>query len=175
MMKPAPQIEDLFALFPGTNDLPSYRLLPAEQLPSPYRELLAHEQHMTVTVEAYHGGPVDVQVLEDRLDGDEYSRRIVLVHRASGRRVLFGIVQINLRMTSPDVRQAILARREPLGHILIAHDVLRRIEPIAYVAIEPGPKQLAWFGLHQPQPLYGRLAIIHCDEQPAVELFEAVV
>ena len=34
--------------------------------------------------------------------------------------------------------------------------------------------QLAWFGLTKPQPLYGRLGFIHCDEQPAVELLEIV-
>jgi hypothetical protein len=33
---------------------------------------------------------------------------------------------------------------------------------------------MQWFGLTEPVRTYGRLAIIHCDEQPAVELLEIV-
>ena len=36
------------------------------------------------------------------------------------------------------------------------------------------PPQLAWFGKTAPVPIYGRVAFIHCDNQPAVELFEAI-
>ena len=31
-----------------------------------------------------------------------------------------------------------------------------------------------WFALDRPKPTYGRLAYIHCDGQPAVELLEIV-
>jgi hypothetical protein len=34
---------------------------------------------------------------------------------------------------------------------------------------------MGWFGLDSPRPTYGRFALIHCDEQPAVELLEIVV
>ena len=44
----------------------------------------------------------------------------------------------------------------------------------AYLKIEPGPLQLRWFGLDKPQPLYGRLGFIFCDDRPAVELLEIV-
>lgn len=173
-MNEAPQMEELFALFPHAGDLPAYELVPADELPQPYRNLLVHEEHMTVTVEAFHGGVVDVRVLESRQDGPQYARKILLVHRASGKIVLFGIVVIDFALTSPDVRTAILSQGTPLGRILIENDVLRRIEPTAYVRIRPGPAQLAWFGLPRPQPFYGRLAIIHCDGKPAVELLEVV-
>ena len=63
---------------------------------------------------------------------------------------------------------------QPLGRILIRHNVLRRIEPTAFVRVVPGPTMMQWFGLDQPTPTYGRLAYIHCDEQPAVELLEIV-
>ena len=33
---------------------------------------------------------------------------------------------------------------------------------------------MRWFGLKEPATLYGRLAIIHCDGKPAVELLEIV-
>jgi hypothetical protein len=33
---------------------------------------------------------------------------------------------------------------------------------------------MAWFGGGDPKPIYGRLALIHCDGKPAVELLEVV-
>ena len=48
------------------------------------------------------------------------------------------------------------------------------IEWTPFLRIEPGPAQMAWFGLSEAKPLYGRLAIIHCDGEAAVELLEVV-
>jgi hypothetical protein len=31
-----------------------------------------------------------------------------------------------------------------------------------------------WFGLSEPRETYGRLALIHCDGKPAIELLEIV-
>ena len=37
-----------------------------------------------------------------------------------------------------------------------------------------GPRMMEWFGMASPRPTYGRLAIIHCNREPAVELLEIV-
>ena len=169
-----PDLDELFALFPPADDRPAYAVIPGDAMPEPYRGLLVHEHHMTVTVEAHHGDLVDVRVLARRHEGNSYARKIVLTLRGSGKVVLFGIVRINLGYCAPAVRAAIVAQRTPLGRVLIEHNVLRRIEPTAYLRVRPGPRQLAWFGLDRPQPFYGRLGIIHCDEKPAVELLEIV-
>ena len=144
------------------------------QVPEPYRGLLVHEYHMTVTVEAYHRNQVDVRVLACHQQGDSYAREILLALPSSGRVVQFGIVRIDLRYCSPEVRKEIIAGQTPLGRILIQHKVLRRIEPTAYLQVIPGPAMMEWFGLDNPHPTFGRLAIIHCNEQPAVELLEIV-
>src|SRR5262249_34090759 len=107
--------------------------------------------------------------------GNTYARKIVLTPQGSSRVVLFGIVRINLDYCDQEVRRAIVEGKTPLGRILIEHDVLRRIEISAHLRIRPGPKQLAWFGLSEPKPFYGRLGFIHCDGKPAVELLEIVV
>ena len=169
-----PTIEDLFALFPGRDAQFSYNLVPGDEVPAPYHDLLVHEHHMTLSVEEYHGGSVDVRVMEYRQDGDHYSRKILLVHQATGKIVQFGIVRIDLGQTSPEVRAALLERKTPVGRILIEHDVMRRIEPTAFVSIDAGPEQMAWFGESGEGVLYGRLAIIHFDGMPAVELLEVV-
>ncbi len=61
-----------------------------------------------------------------------------------------------------------------MGRVLINANVLRRIEPTAFLRVTPGPAMIEWFGLDEPRPTYGRFALIHCDEQPAVELLEIV-
>ena len=73
------------------------------------------------------------------------------------------------------IRAAIVEGKTPLGRILINHDVLRRIEPTAFLEVTPGAEMMRWFGLDKAVPTYGRLALIHCDGQPAIELLEIVV
>lgn len=169
-----PDVESLFALFPRGDYLRAYELVAGELVPQPYRDLLVHEHHMTVTVEAHHGRPVDVKVLHVNRGDDIYARMILLALQGSGKIVQFGIVRIHFRYCDEGVRQEILAENKPLGRILIEHDVLRRIEPTAFLRITPGIQMMKWFGLQQPATTYGRLALIHCNERPAVELLEIV-
>jgi hypothetical protein len=176
-MKPpaaGPNLEELLGLLPPADFLQSATHVPPSQVPEPYHSLLVHEHHMTVTVEKYHGGLVDVRVLDSRLDGDSYTRKILLALRGSGKIVQFGLVRIHLQYCSAVVRAEILSRRTPLGRILIQHDVMRSIEPTGCLRVIPGPAMMKWFNLAQPTPTYGRLAFIHCDGQPAIELLEIV-
>jgi chorismate-pyruvate lyase len=169
-----PSAKDLCALFPSAEELFAGAIVQPNDVPEPYRELLVHSHHMTVTVENHHGSLVDVRILERRQDQDAYSRKILLVLQSTGRVVQFGIARVRLRYCSPDVRAAIVAGEKPLGRILIEHDVLRRVEPTAFLQVTPGREMTAWFGLDQPRTTYGRLAIIYCDGQPAVEVLEIV-
>ena len=171
-----PEWHHLFALFPPGRgeDLPEHEVVPADEVPPPYHGLLVHEHHMTVTVEAFHGSLVDVRVLDRRHKGDSYARKILLALQGSGRVVQFGIMRIDLGLCSGAVREEIVAGTAPLGRILIQHDVLRRIQPKAYLRIIPGKAMMEWFNLKRSRPTYGRLALIHCDDKPAVDLLEIV-
>ena len=172
--KHGPALKALYALFPNADDLPEHEFVPGDEVPKPYHDLLVHEHHMTVTVEAFHGDKVDVRILERSHQGDSYARKILLALQQTGRIVQFGIVRINLAVVEPEVRTEIIAGQTPLGRTLINHNVLRRIEPTGYLRVLPGPAMMGWFGLDRPVPTYGRLAYIHCNEQPAVELLEIV-
>jgi chorismate-pyruvate lyase len=169
-----PDLATLFQLFPPSSYLREFDVISADQVPQPYRELLVHEHHMTVTVEAHHKSLVDVKVLERQCHGDAYARKILLAKQTDGRIVQFGLVLIWLNYCSPEVRAEILAEKTPLGRILIEHNVLRRIEPTDFLRVTPGPEMMQWFGLKTPEPAYGRLALIHCDGKPAIELVEIV-
>jgi chorismate-pyruvate lyase len=164
----------LQALFPPSDDIAETEVVAADQVPAPYDSLLVHEHHMTVTVERHHGSLVDVDILDRRHKGDTYARKILLRLQSTGRIVQFGIVRIHLQYCDAEVRREIIAGKTPLGRILIEHDVLRRIEPTAYLKIVPGSAMMSWFGLDRPVHTYGRLALIHCNEQPAIELLEIV-
>ena len=169
-----PDLRELFLLFRSEEDLPQYEIIPPEEVPQPYHDLLVHEHHMTVTVEAHHGDLVNVHILQRRQDGEYYARQILLTLQKSGKVVQFGIVRVNLSFVSPEVRAEIVAGKIPFGRILINHNVLRRIEPTAYLRIHPRHVMMGWFGMSESRPVYGRLAYIHCDGQPAVELCEVV-
>jgi hypothetical protein len=169
-----PDIRTLQALFPSGEDIAGYEVVSADQVPAPYDTLLVHEHHMTVTVERHHGSLVNVDILDRKHQGDTYARKILLRLQSTGRVVQFGIVRIHLQFCDDQVRSEIIAGKTPLGRILIEHDVLRRIEPTAYLRIIPGRHMMGWFGLDRPTPTYGRLAFIHCNEQPAIELLEIV-
>ncbi len=169
-----PDVRTLFQLFPPASYLREFDVIQADQMPQPYRQLLVHEHHMTVTVEEYHGSKVDVKVLDRKRDGDCYARKILLAKQSDGRIVQFGLVLIWLNYCSPDVSAEIVAEKTPLGRILIENDVLRRIEPTDYLRVTPGPDMMQWFGMARPEPAYGRLALIHCDGKPAIELLEIV-
>jgi hypothetical protein len=169
-----PDPRTLFALFPPAADVPAFEYVSGVAVPQPYHKLLVHKRHMTVTQEAYHGDQVDVRILERRLIGDFYIRKILLALHQSGKIVQFGIPRINLRYCTKAVREEILFGQTPLGRILINHKVLRRIEPTAYFRVTPSPAMMTWFNLDQPRVTYGRMGIIYCDERPAIEVLEIV-
>ena len=169
-----PDLRKLFDLFPPADDTPEYELVAPDEVPPPYAGLLVHEHHMTVTVEAYHGSLVEVRVLARRHEDESYARKILLALESNGLIVQFGIARVNLHYCSPEVRAEIIAAQTPLGRILIQHNVLRRIEPTAFLRVIPGSAMMGWFGLKRSQPAYGRLAYIHCNGQPAIELLEIV-
>lgn len=175
MPKPIrPDLESLLAAFPPADYLLAWEFVLASEVPEPYRRLLVHEYHMTVTIEAHHGGLVDVEVLDKKTDQHAYARKILLRLQRSGKVVQFGLMRVHLEFCDAEVRAEILSEKRPLGRILIEHNVLRRIETTAFLKVTPGPQMLSWFGLATPVPTYGRLALIHCDGHAAVELLEIV-
>lgn len=143
------------------------------QVAEPFVQLLVHHEHMTRTLEAYHRGPVQLDVLRHEHHGDDYRRMILLRRADNGAVVEFGIVRIHLQYVKPMVREDIVARKQPLGSILIRHNVLRRIEPRWFLRFSRDAAVAAYFA-ETGSELYGRLGIIHYDGHPAIELLEVV-
>ncbi len=170
-----PILDALVPLFyPQPADLGQFEEVTAVDMPGVYRELLAHQNHMTVTVERFHHSPVDVKVLKTLLTGQHYARKILLARQSDGRVVQFGIVRINFAHVSDAVRREIESQRTPVGRVLIKHNVLREIHLMRLWKITPGPDLRQLFGLTSEEPTYGRTAVIDFSGEPAVELLEIV-
>ncbi len=145
----------------------------AGMIPEPQRSLLNHDFHMTVTVEKFHSSPVDVVVDQENREDTFYSREIRLTRNSDGRPVQYGIVRLNLRHLAAEVQDEILSRSKPLGRVLIEHDVLRQVKLLSLYEIEPTLYLRGKLETAAPV-VYGRTAIIFCNDEPAIELLEIV-
>jgi chorismate-pyruvate lyase len=170
-----PELDTLVALFYDAPEaLGDFVEVPADEMPPVYRRLLAHNHHMTVTVEQRHGSLVDVDVLDTRIEDPYYARKILLRRQSDGRVVQFGIMRVDFRFLGDDVRREIESQSTPLGRILIAHNVLREVELFKLWQVTPGEDLCQLFQCSADQATYGRTALIHCNRQPAIELLEIV-
>ncbi|WP_437192871.1 hypothetical protein [Planctomicrobium sp. SH527] len=141
-------------------------------VPEPYKQLLVHEHHMTVSMEQFHGCSVNVTVLDELLEGDIYTRKIVLSRSSDGVPVQFGLVRFNFAYVNAQVREELLAKQIPLGRVLIQHNVLRHIDLGAVLEIKAGPELAQLLQMPEHGITYGRLATIFCNRMPAVDLLE---
>jgi chorismate-pyruvate lyase len=166
------QLAELF--YTSLEELGQFTPVTAQQLPTAYQSLLAHNDHMTVTVEAWHNSLVDLQVLEQRRDADSYARKILLALQRDLRPVQLGIMRIQLTHLPEIVRQEIESETLPLGRILIRHHVLRAVELCQLWKITPGAALQAHLRLASDDPIFGRTARILVAGCPVVELLEIV-
>ncbi len=143
-------------------------------VPHAYQTLLAHNAHMTVTVEQRHGCPVSVEVLESHESPTHYIRKILLRRLSDQRVVQFGIVRLKLDAIDPEARAEILAKRTPLGRALIQHNVMRHVQLLDVWKVQCGVELAGYFAVKAGHETFGRTALIYCNEEPAIELLEIV-
>lgn len=161
----------------GADVDPACAVVQPNEIPHPTDALLVHHEHMTEVLQRRYGRAVDVRVLDEHLAGDLYTRKISLSPGGGGADapvVEWGIVRLDLRFVSQVVSDEILAKRMPLGAILIKHGVHRRIKPRWFLRFPAGGPLLTLFGDTSAEPLYGRIGTIYCNEAPAIELLEIV-
>lgn len=174
-MNPLIELEQLCSLFPETNgDLlyQSAEHVARESVPQPYHRMLVHEHHMTVTMESYHDCSVEVQVVESKVVGDLYCRKILLNKEGQDQNVQFGIVRFNFDFVTDSVREQIESESIPLGRVLIQHNVLRHIDLGAIVKFQAGAGLSRYLQMDVGEETYGRMATIFCNGSPAVDLLE---
>ncbi|MBL9123003.1 MAG: hypothetical protein JNG90_05185 [Planctomycetaceae bacterium] len=172
---PEHDLEQLARLFyPSLASLGRFTQVAAAEMPANYQRLLNHEHHMTVTVEEFHGCPVDVQVLDRHRTDSHYARKILLVRQSDRTVVQYGIMRVHWRYLDPAVRAGVEDESLPLGRIFIQHNVHRAIALRGLWRVNPGVELCHFFGLPPDGMTYGRTALILCDHEPAIELLEIV-
>lgn len=170
-----PELEALAKLyFPSLEDLGVFLEIGEEDLPAVFRMLLAHHQHMTVTLEAHNGCPLEVEVLQATKTDTHYQRKVLLRRTSDQSVVLFGIARLTWGLLAPDIQDEIESQRTPLGTILARKNIYRDVRLLSLWRIEPAAGLCELFGLESPQTLYGRTALMYCDSIPVIELLEIV-
>lgn len=143
-------------------------------LPEEYAVLLAHDDHMTVTLEAYHDSLVDVQPLREVVGKDVYARASLLIRRSDRQVAQWGIMRIRLIDLPAVVRREIEEGDTPLGRVLIRHNVLRHVELRQLWRVKPGPQLRLHWDVRPGECVYGRSAEIWVEGIQAVDLLEIV-
>lgn len=157
----------------------------AAEVPEPWRGLLDHASHMTVAMERFYGGPVEVVVVAVHADeapaafGRGWYEREILLQTADGRIVQHGIVRIDPESVAPEVMERIRSGREPLGRVLLSAGILLEVQGVGLLAVDIGPELGAQLAGDRETPAasgrtFGRVAEIAVDGRPAVELLEIV-
>jgi len=158
--------------FPDLSHLGDFTEVDAASLPTGARQLLAHNRHMTSTLEAFHGSAVRVEVLATGAGGDRYWRQILLRRTVDHRVVQFAIVRVDFRHIDAVIRREIEEQGAPLGRILIEHNVSRNVVMLASWRIEAALELQRRLEMSALGTVYGRTAMIYCNEAPAIELLE---
>lgn len=172
-MNPLVELQQLTDHFPDGGDLfDTVEHIPASTTPEPYKSLLVHDHHMTVTMEQFHRCGVEVSVVFEELQDPLYMREILLTKTGTQEVIQFGLVRFDFTYVTSAVKADILAKRLPLGRVLIQHNVLRHIDLGAILKIVPGPALRRHLQLQDDSPVYGRMATIFCNGRPAVDLLE---
>ncbi|MCM2369038.1 hypothetical protein NB063_00220 [Rhodopirellula sp. ICT_H3.1] len=169
------------------------------ECPPIYSQLLDHHSHMTVTLEVFHKDEVDVVVHRSRsiLNSGEsvwqndpllktdarlaiaertvkYSREITLVTQKTRKVVQYGLVRLDPAALGREVWLEIASGEIPLGRVLIKHNVLRSVERYQLWKVTPGVALASLLKTAPGETVYGRTALIRCNDQPAIELIEIV-
>ncbi len=153
--------------------LPRIQIINGHEVPEPFRALLVHERDMTPTLEAFHGGAMNIRVLGRRSQGDSYSREVVLLLENGGKTVEFGAIKINLGLFESAAREEILLEHQPLGHILEKHNIAHTSRPSAFLRLASDDLINGLFDLRESRALYGRKnTLFNLAGKPLAEVVE---
>ncbi len=169
-----PYVYPLDAFYAGAGlSLPNFERIAAEEIPEPYRALLAHENDMTPTLESFHGAEIHLRILNREQRGDFYFREVALLLDGSDKPVEFGANKISLLLFPPKARQLILEERLPLGRILKECEIGHSTVAKAFFRVVADELISGVLGLNQAQVLYGRRAtIMDLQKRPLSEIVE---
>jgi chorismate-pyruvate lyase len=152
---------------------PSITPLFANQIPQPYRRLLVHENDMTPTLEAFHGGTIHLERLQF-IDGkNETTREVILRMDGSEEPVEYGASRIFLDQLNADARERVAEGVLPVGTILARCNCPHSARPGGFFRVAPIPIFDRAFGMPCEGSLYGRRnTLVSPDGNPITDVCE---
>jgi hypothetical protein len=152
----------LLGLFYSREGIPFPHLtrLKAEELPQPYRRLLAHSCDMTPTLEQFYDRTLGITVLERVMEEDAYLREVTLNLDGENRPVEYGAIRIFLGHFPLRAQEMIREERCPLGKILELEEIPHVGWPQAFFRVAPDAHMASMLKLESPCPLYGRRNVL---------------
>jgi chorismate-pyruvate lyase len=136
--------------------LPIVEVIDGAVMPPPYQALLVHHGDMTSRLEAFHGAPMKLRVLNLERSADAYRREVLLCARETGLPVEYGAIEINLTAFEEPLRSEVLEGRLPLGGLLNRAKFKYRSEPRAYLRILPDLTLCRLFDVDVAAAFFGR-------------------
>eukprot|EP01112_Ceratiomyxa_fruticulosa_P023561 TRINITY_DN905_c0_g1_i1.p1 TRINITY_DN905_c0_g1~~TRINITY_DN905_c0_g1_i1.p1 ORF type:complete len:191 (-),score=46.31 TRINITY_DN905_c0_g1_i1:153-725(-) len=185
-MEDVPQPLALFwSFFHGDVTTSGFEEMEIDEVPSPFRELLCHNAHMTLTLEKHYHQPMILQVLNTLHMKDSYTRTITLNipntqpdTATPYYPVQFALMRINLKYFSDQFKTDVISAKIPLGRILQDHKIIRQVKFHKVFKFSKGidfsSDLTTELEKHIALPTFGRQATIFCDNNPAIELLEVL-
>lgn len=146
----------------------SFQQISGGEIPEPYRGLLVHNRDMTSTLERHWGEPIVLRVLDSRLDGEYYSRQVVLLTANTHRPVEFGVIRIFLPRLGETACRDVLAGKMPLGGILNGHGLIYRSCPGGFFQMQSNSLIESALGFEKSVRLFGRCNCLSDSEDRTI-------
>jgi hypothetical protein len=137
MEAPTPTFPTELAFIVGEShiaDTPLSWIAP-EEMPGPFRGLLAHDHDMTSELAAHHGDTIRLEVLKSERHDHCHLREVVLHAATSGRAVEYGVIEILLDAFPAVLHADILSGTNPLGTLIVQSRIPFRSKPQGFFTI----------------------------------------
>ena len=139
--------------------LPSldFKEIESQELPEPYKQLLAHEGDMTSRLENAYQSSIRVNRLRSSNDGKNYFREVILETTDSpSRAVEYGAIEIQLSNLPDLAKEAVIGGEKPLGGILNEGRIPYACELRGFFKVIPDESIQKAFAMEKPLELFGR-------------------
>lgn len=141
------------------------------EIARPYQQLLSHDRDMTSTLAEFHGGEVQLQVLQEYEVADLYMREVIL--SVGEKPVEYGLIEIHLQNFPDDLRKRITEKGEPLGNILNTSGLPYKSTPESFLSIKSDEFSPDFFPPTGGESLFGRYnQLTNADDRVLARILE---
>jgi chorismate-pyruvate lyase len=156
-------------------DLPVIGRIKADEIPDPYRALLADSDDITAKLRNFYKETIHIRVLQRHVFENEYFREVVLTLNGTEKPIAFAAIKIVLDLFPNAAQQEIIAEKRPLPRILREHQIPHFSRTKSFLTVTADRLISAALNLSDGHTLYGRRnTIVDPWERPLAETVEVL-